>query len=253
MAGGGGGLPASNAGAATAAASLANPSQPAPLQLAPVPAEMLAPLEERLTAVEAAINRTSLRFSRERLIYAVVISFLVGLTAVTAIQALLNSPKPAATTGTTATTTGVVQKPAALNGTTPAGGEAARAGASVPVNKEGVSAPSAAVPANTTSQASGATKNAVRASALQALSQRQAQAARDARKTAGSAAAPAVPGGYVVRVLMEVKEGQVTEARVLNPRPGAGDYESLALRMARQRRYPKTFTGGDTWNIRVKP
>jgi hypothetical protein len=52
---------------------------------------------------------------------------------------------------------------------------------------------------------------------------------------------------------MEVKNGQVTEARVLNPRLGADAYEALALRMARQRRYPDNFTGGDTWKIRVKP
>jgi hypothetical protein len=81
---------------------------------------------------------------------------------------------------------------------------------------------------------------------------RQAQAAaqRDARKSAQDSAAR---GGYVVHVLMEVKDGRVAEARVLNPRPGAGAYEALALRLARQRRYPDKFTGGDTWKIRVKP
>jgi hypothetical protein len=59
--------------------------------------------------------------------------------------------------------------------------------------------------------------------------------------------------GYDVRVLLEVKDGQVTDAHVLNPRPGAKAYEALALKTARQRRYPKTFTGGDTWKVRVKP
>jgi hypothetical protein len=39
----------------------------------------------------------------------------------------------------------------------------------------------------------------------------------------------------------------------LNPRAGAGAYEALALRMARQRRYPDNFTGGDTLKVRVKP
>jgi hypothetical protein len=52
---------------------------------------------------------------------------------------------------------------------------------------------------------------------------------------------------------MDVKDGRVTQARVLNPRAGAGAYEALALRLARQRRYPDNFTGGDTWKIRVKP
>ena len=52
---------------------------------------------------------------------------------------------------------------------------------------------------------------------------------------------------------ISVKNGQVTDARVLNPRPGAKAYEALALKTARQRRYPKNFTGGDTWKVRVKP
>jgi hypothetical protein len=73
---------------------------------------------------------------------------------------------------------------------------------------------------------------------------------RDARKAAQDSSSR---GAYVVHVLMEVKDGRVAEARVLNPRPGAGAYEALALRMARQRRYPDNFTGGDTWKIRVKP
>lgn len=246
-----------HAGAAAIAAS----TQTAPLQLAPLPAEALAPLEQRLTAVEEAIHATSRRFSRERLIYAVVISFLVGLTAVTALQALMNMRKmPVAATGATDGTR-AGQKVNAANGTTVAAtnSEAARGASAVPIKKEGEGVVAAApnveregVAAN--SQLSGATKNGVRASALQNGSPKSSQPSRDARKTAAAVpTTPAARGGYVVRVLMEVKDGQVTEARVLNPRPGAGDYESLALRMARQRRYPKNFTGGDTWNIRVKP
>ena len=250
---------------AGATAAIAASTQPAPLQLAPIPAEALAPLEQRLTAVEEAIHATSRRFSRERLIYAIVISFLVGLTAVTAVQALMNMRKlPVSATGATdATRAG--RKVNAANGaeTTAAAakGDAARGASVAPVKKadEGVAAPNVereGVAATTSQQLPGATKNGgVRASALQNGSLKSSQPARDARKNAAAAvpATPAARGGYVVRVLMEVKDGQVTEARVLNPRPGAGDYESLALRMARQRRYPKNFTGGDTWNIRVKP
>ncbi|HEX8178320.1 MAG TPA: DUF4388 domain-containing protein [Pyrinomonadaceae bacterium] len=73
------------------------PPQPAPLQLAPVPAELMAPVVDRLMAVEAAIVSASRRFSRERLIYTLIISFLVGLSLVTAAQfiygPLLNTPK----------------------------------------------------------------------------------------------------------------------------------------------------------------
>ena len=58
---------------------------------------------------------------------------------------------------------------------------------------------------------------------------------------------------YVVEVLVEVKAGRVTDARVWNPRPGASAYEAVALRMARERRYPEGFTGGERLRIRVKP
>jgi hypothetical protein len=58
---------------------------------------------------------------------------------------------------------------------------------------------------------------------------------------------------YVVQILVEVKNGRVTDARVWNPRPGAGAYESIALKMAKERRYPDAFTGGERLKIRVKP
>src|SRR5215218_3018507 len=64
---------------------------------------------------------------------------------------------------------------------------------------------------------------------------------------------PAPRREYVVEVLVEVKEGRVTDARVWNPRPGAAPYEAVALRMARERGYPQNFTGGERVKIRVKP
>ena len=66
-------------------------------------------------------------------------------------------------------------------------------------------------------------------------------------------AAPPPRREYVVEVLVEVKAGQVTEARVWNPRPGAAAYEAVALKMARERRYPEGFSGGERVRIRVKP
>ena len=63
----------------------------------------------------------------------------------------------------------------------------------------------------------------------------------------------AARGVYVVQVLVEVKKGRVTDARVWNPRPGAGAYEAVALKMARERRYPEGFTGGERLKIMVKP
>ena len=232
--------------AAAATTAIAGSPPPAPLQLAPMPAELIAPIEERLTAVEEAIDATSRRFSRERLVYAVVISFLVGLTVVTALQALVNLRKPLAS-ATGANTSG--RQVDARSGA-PAGGEAARAitAATVKRGSEGV-APTGRAGAADTSQAADATKAGAPPATLQAASADTAPAASGARRNATTASAR----GYDVRVLLEVRDGQVIDARVLNPRPGAKAYEALALKTARQRRYPKNFTGGDTWKVRVKP
>jgi len=223
-------------GAFPTAAAIVHSAQPAPFQLAPMSAELIAPLEERLTAVEEAVNATSRRFSRERLVYAVVISFLVGLTLVTALQALINLRRPlASATGAT-------------------GGEAARAASATTVKRgdEGIALAGRAGVANT-SQAASATKteSPAPAATLPAATPDITQTATtDARRRSGGTANAR---GYDVRVLLEVRDGQVTNARVLNPRPGAKAYEALALKTARQRRYPKNFTGGDTWKVRVKP
>lgn len=254
-------------GASATPATIANSSQPAPLQLAPVSAELLAPLEVRLTAVEEAINATSRRFSRERLVYAVVISFLVGLTMVTALQALLDSPPPPASPATEAMLSN--QKLDAANGPAANGSEAARATSVTPLNKEGEAAPpppppppasverenitTTAANANPNARVSGATKKAETLATKQAPTPKPTVGATtaDARRDANASSASS--GGYVVQVVMDVKNGKVTGARVLNPRPGADSYESLALRMARQRRYPVTFNGEDTLMLRVKP
>jgi hypothetical protein len=230
------------AGGAFPAPAIAGSQQSAPLQLAPVPAELIAPLEERLTAVEEAIHATSRRFSRERLVYAVVISFLVGLTVITALQALINLRRPLApATGATASS----QRLDASGGAA-SGGAAARTTPAAAVRREGAGVVDA-------SQAGGATKDAApattAASQATSLNPNGAATTTGARKTAAASNAR----GYDVRVVLEVKNGQVTDARVLNPRPGAKAYEALAVRTARQRRYPKDFTGGDTWKVRVKP
>jgi len=248
----GGARPAPATGALNAS------SQPAPRQLAAAHAELIAPLEERLTAVEQAVSATSRRFSRERLVYAVVISFLVGLMVVTALQALMNLRSPLAdTTGAAAP----VRQPGAARGAS-APGEAAPLAASAASAKKGsadgapegravVATDASRAVATDASRAPAATQNGTPAAtaALQGASPDSSRATGGARKTGGTSNAR----GYDVRVLLEVRDGQVTDARVLNPRPGAKAYEALALKTARQRRYPKNFTGGDTWKVRVKP
>lgn len=54
-----------------------------------------------------------------------------------------------------------------------------------------------------------------------------------------------------IRVVMQIENGRVLKASIANPKPGMDGYEALALRIARQRRYPATMSGGDTITINV--
>ena len=54
-----------------------------------------------------------------------------------------------------------------------------------------------------------------------------------------------------VKVVMQIENGRVLKASIANPKPGMDSYEALALRIARQRRYPATLTGGETVTINV--
>jgi hypothetical protein len=188
------------------------------LQLPPV-AELVAPLEERLTAVEEAINNTARRFSRERLVYAVVISFLAGLSLVATLGAIFYPSGP-------------TQRPPAAaqpSQTTPAEPAAQKRAPAAQTN-EGKAA--------TSSEGEDAATVPSAASVI------------GTRKFEG---ASAPRGAYVVQVLVKVENGRVTDARVWNPRPGAEAYEAVALRMARERRYPEQFSGGERLRIRVQP
>ena len=179
-----------------------------PLQLGPGAEELLAPLEGRLLAVEGAIANTSRRFSRERLSYAVVIGFLVGLSLVTTLHVLYG----------------------------PFFGQRADAAADKPAAQEQAAVQPAAARAE--------------APAEPAPPVPAAASVVGSRRFDGL---PAPRREYVVEVLVEVKDGRVTDARVWNPRPGAAPYEAVALRMARERSYPGNFTGGERVKIRVKP
>jgi hypothetical protein len=185
----------------------------APLQLGPGAEELLAPLEDRLMAVEGAIAHTARRFSRERLVYAVVIGFLVGLSLVTTLHVLYGpffGPRPEP----------VADKPEVKGPTVAA-------------------QPAPSVNSNTNAEA-----------AEPAPPVPSAAAVVGSRRFDG---VPAPRREYVVEVLVEVKDGRVTDARVWNPRPGTAPFEAVALRMARERSYPENFTGGERVKIRVKP
>ncbi|MFL6337305.1 MAG: DUF4388 domain-containing protein [Pyrinomonadaceae bacterium] len=193
-----------------------------PLQLGPGAEELLAPLQDRLSAVEGAIEHTARRFSRERLAYAVVIGFLVGLSLVTTLHVLYGPFFGQRAGSATDQPAPKVEAPAAREQT---------AAAEAPP-----------VPAPNT--------NANAEASEPAPPVPSAAAVVGSRRFDGL---PAPRREYVVEVLVEVKEGRVTDARIWNPRPGAVPYESVALRMARDRSYPENFTGGERVKIRVKP
>jgi len=54
-----------------------------------------------------------------------------------------------------------------------------------------------------------------------------------------------------IKVVMQIENGRVLKASIANPKAGRDSYEALALRIARQRRYPTTLTGGETVTINV--
>lgn len=59
------------------------------------------------------------------------------------------------------------------------------------------------------------------------------------------------PTSQSIKVVMQIENGRVLKASVANPKPGMDSYEALALRIARQRRYPATVNGGQTVTIDV--
>lgn len=61
----------------------------------------------------------------------------------------------------------------------------------------------------------------------------------------------AEPSSQSIRVVMQIENGRVLKASIANPKPGMNSYEALALRIARQRRFPATTNGGETVTINV--
>ncbi|HEY2962804.1 MAG TPA: DUF4388 domain-containing protein [Pyrinomonadaceae bacterium] len=56
-----------------------------------------------------------------------------------------------------------------------------------------------------------------------------------------------------IKVVMQIENGRVLNASIANHKAGMDSYEAMALRIARQRRYPATATGGQTVTISVSP
>jgi len=56
-----------------------------------------------------------------------------------------------------------------------------------------------------------------------------------------------------ITVTMRIENGRVVNASIANRKPGMDNYEALALRIARQRRFAPTVNGGQTVTISVNP
>jgi hypothetical protein len=54
-----------------------------------------------------------------------------------------------------------------------------------------------------------------------------------------------------IKVVMQIENGRVLKASIANHKPGMDSYEAMALRIARQRRYPAATTGGETVTINI--
>ena len=54
-----------------------------------------------------------------------------------------------------------------------------------------------------------------------------------------------------IKVVMQIENGRVLKASIANHKPGMDSYEAMALRIARQRRYPAKMNGGETVTINV--
>jgi hypothetical protein len=54
-----------------------------------------------------------------------------------------------------------------------------------------------------------------------------------------------------INVVMQIENGRVLKASIANHKPGNDGYEALALRIAKQRRYPGKVTGEETVKISV--
>ncbi|HET9710761.1 MAG TPA: DUF4388 domain-containing protein [Pyrinomonadaceae bacterium] len=85
---------------------------------------------------------------------------------------------------------------------------------------------------------------------------REEKRSKQNEKTTPEAVAAATEpeqSSQAIKVVMQIENGRVLKASIANPKPGMDSYEALALRIARQRRYPATVTGGETVTISVKP
>ena len=125
--------------------------------------------------------------------------------------------------------------------------EAAETAASLPQNS---SQPAAVAPAPSEIPAHKTASETVARSTRAASERREEK--RSKPEPATSKPAPETePTSQSIKVVMQIENGRVLKASIANPKLGMDSYEAMALRIARQRRFPSTVTGGETVTINV--
>lgn len=236
-------------------------------------------LVERLARIETVVSAQARRANIERAVYAVVIIILIVVAFLWRGRDATDANALRAAAETTSETL-VAAPPATLPATLPA------MNATVPETTSSVAQPSnearaepqSSAPSTATSVVSPvadatrpATKPDARTNEGRARQLSSSDAATHTRAAQTQTTRPAPQsvqgsGGaaargdanrtgrsaeHVVQVRMTIERGRVLRAEVSNPRPGMAAYEALALRMARQRRYPEEFSGQETLRLSV--
>lgn len=75
----------------------------------------------------------------------------------------------------------------------------------------------------------------------------------DTSETEPKRVADSAGGSQSIRVVLQIENGRVLRASIANPQAGRNAYEALALRIARQRRYPPDSVGQETITIKINP
>jgi len=104
-------------------------------------------------------------------------------------------------------------------------------------------------PAEIASDASESTTSASPAKAQPAAEEAVSVPAKSSASPAPTE--PAQAASQTIAVVVEINEGHVTEAYVKTPQHGMAAYEATALRLARQRRFPKGTNRRETINLQV--
>lgn len=78
-----------------------------------------------------------------------------------------------------------------------------------------------------------------------------AEAASKATTKAPEKESSTKPSSRTITVVVQIDDGHVTEAYIQNPKGGLAAYEAAALRLARQRRYPKATKRKETITLQV--